>query len=769
MGRAAASGPPGLFDGEASQREPARSSARSESRYARVALDRPFRDELTWRVPEGMGLGAGMRVLAPLGRERVVGVVVSVSASPGCDPAKVRSLLARLDDEPLLTADLLELSDRIAAHYACSRGQVLSAMLPALLRKERPRRTETIVVARDSDADRLAELEHQSPDRRRTMRVLLGAGGEVPLSDLLRATKLSSSPVKTLEKHGFVTLVRRPIAPDTLADAPAVARSTPHTLTPAQRAAVDAIARPAVERRFEPILLFGVTGSGKTEVYLQALHRVLEAGRSALVLVPEISLTPQTLERFRARFGEVSVLHSHLGDSDRAAQWRRIRSGGSRIVVGARSAVFAPLADLGLVIVDEEHEPSFKQASVPRYHARDVALVRGQLARAAVVLGSATPSLESWSRAQAGRMQLVRLPERVAGGVLPEVRIADLRKERAREMRLGAAVPITRVLRDEVRKALERKERVILFLNRRGFAPAFWCPSCSATLRCERCSASMAYHRRIGRLVCHLCHRERTRPTECPSCGVEGLKLVGAGTERIEQVVLRAFPTAHVARMDSDTTVARGSHEEILSRFRSGEVDLLVGTQMIAKGLDVPEVTVVGVVDADATLHVPEFQSSERAFQLVAQVAGRAGRSERPGIVIVQTSLPDHPAIHCAARHDFETFAKGELADRRRFRYPPYVRLVRILVEARNDEAARRAIESAAQPFRDRPRKGIECLGPQPAPIETVKGRTRWHFFLRCNPPEAIRSIREDLRDLAARSLPGGVRAAVDVDPLSTL
>ncbi|HKE02202.1 MAG TPA: primosomal protein N', partial [Planctomycetota bacterium] len=514
-------------------------------------------------------------------------------------------------------------------------------------------------------------------------------------------------------------------------------------------------------------LLHGVTGSGKTEVYLRAIESALAAGRSAIVLVPEIALTPQTVERFRARFRDVTVLHSRLTDAERAARWRQIREGRARVVVGARSAVFAPVADLGLIVVDEEHEPSFKQASAPRYHARDVAVVRGRLARAAVVLGSATPSLETWQRALDGKLGLLRLTKRVAGGELPPVRVADLRTERVKSV--GAAVPLTRPLREAVDRALERKEKVILFLNRRGFAPALWCSTCESTARCARCAASLTLHRRIARMVCHLCHDETPVPRVCPNCGAATLRTIGAGTERIEQMALRAFPKAHVARMDADATLARGSHEAILDRFRRGEADVLVGTQMIAKGLDVPEVTVVGVLDADASLHIPEFLSAERTFQLVAQVAGRAGRSTARGQVIVQTSSPDHPAIARAVKHDFEGFARDELALRRRHRYPPFVRLIRVLIEAPSAAVAERAIEEAASMVRKEIGPGIDLLGPAPAPIETIRGKHRFHFLVRCSPPSRGDALRPRLLEIAVRHWRGDARAVVDVDPLSTL
>ncbi|MBL8695430.1 MAG: primosomal protein N' [Planctomycetes bacterium] len=757
---------PGLFDAL----EPSRPVPQPDrALYAQVAVDLPVETEFTYRVPEGARVAPGARVFVGFGARGLMGVVTELTQSPTCDPRRIKPIQRVFDEEPAVEGDLLALSERIASQYACGRGQALAAMLPAPLRTLTERRRDLYAVALAIDLEALAAMEAKEPERYRLLRTLREAGGELRLAELLSAVGVSSSPAKTLAKRGLLRLEWREPAPDPLLEARATAPSKPHELSDEQRAAVDAIATKAVAREFASFVLFGVTGSGKTEVYLQALAQTLAAGRSGLVLVPEISLTPQTVERFRARFGEVAVLHSHLTDRSRAQQWQQIRSGRARVVVGARSAIFAPLRDLGLVIVDEEHEPSFKQGSTPRYHARDVALWRGELARAAVVLGSATPSLESWKSALDGKHTLVRLTRRVAGGELPPVRICDLRRERAKEMHLGADVPMTRPLKIAVERALERKERVILFLNRRGFAPVLWCSACGKTVRCGRCAVSLTYHRRVDRLVCHLCHHEMLPVTSCPECKAPSMKRIGAGTERIEQLVLRAFPQAHVARMDSDTTLARGSHEAILGRFRRGEVDVLVGTQMIAKGLDVPEVTVVGVMNADATLHIPEYHSSERTFQLVAQVAGRAGRSVHKGEVIVQTSLPGHPAIELAAKHDFESFAAQELAQRKLYRYPPYARLARVLVEADDEEQAKAAIESASQAVLPEPVEGVERLGPVAAPIALVKGRARWHFLLRCSPPERLEPLLPRLRAVASHPLPGGIRPVVDVDPLSTL
>lgn len=739
-----------------------------DTKFAAVALDRPFVHDFTYRIPTGMNVEAGMRVAVPLGARREIGVVTSIVHDPGCDPSKVKLILHALDREPVLDASLIECSSEIAREWACGRGQALAAMLPASLRNDRNRRTTWVVHLKNHDFDSTPAFEEKEPDRYRLLRVLRDAGGEMGLQELCRATKLTTSPVKTLAKRGFLQLEKRVAQADPLLLTRPSARSTPPPLTEEQQQCVAAISQAARERVHEVFLLLGITGSGKTEVYLRSLEETVRSGRGAIVLVPEISLTPQTVERFRSRFDDVTVLHSKLTDAERMDQWRAIQSGRSRLVVGARSAIFAPVRDLGIIIVDEEHEPSFKQSNTPRYHARDVAVMRGRIARAAVVLGSATPSLETWHRAITRRITLLRLTRRVAGGALPPVRIADLRHERARELNLGSNILMTRPLQQAIEKALSKKQRAILFINRRGFAPVLWCSGCSATMSCERCAVSLTFHQRIERLVCHLCGREAPVPADCKLCNTPRPRFLGAGTERVEQMVQRAFRNAHVARMDSDTTTARGSHESILDRFRSGEIDILVGTQMIAKGLDVPEVTVVGVVDADATLHIPEFTSSERTFQLVAQVAGRAGRGDAAGEVFVQTSMPGHPAIAHASRHDFESFASYELAERKRHRYPPFVRFVRVLAEHLREDRARDAVEAASRLFTEMPEPGIEVLGPSQAPIAKIKSKHRYHFILRFDPPERIDTARLRILELASRVF-GGVRLTVDVDPAGTM
>jgi primosomal protein N' (replication factor Y) len=761
--------------------------------YCAVALNLPARETFTYSVPSFLraAIRPGARVVVPFGKRREVGVCVETLETPGFDPAKLRPIARLLDEEPLLSGELLDLARWIAQDSVCSLGEALGACLPGSLQGEWERRTVLEVEAAPGARAALESLEERWSKQHRALRTLLEAAGPVEARELRRRTGLSESPLRSLERRGLVRLRHAPARPDPLLESPAETAAPP-TPTEHQVAALEALAGAIRGRRYGGFLLYGVTGSGKTEVYLRALEEVLSLGRGAIVLVPEIALTPQTVARFRGRFGRVAVLHSRLTDAQRLEQWREIRSGSARIVVGARSAIFAPVRDLGLVVVDEEHEPSFKQQQIPRYHARDVARRRAELAGAVLVLGSATPSLESWRAAREGALALLRLPERVAGGALPPVRVVDLRRETS-----GGKIftVLSRALSVALRERLRKREQSILFLNRRGFSPVLYCPGCGATVRCARCDVSLTYHRRLQRAVCHLCFEEIVPPKRCPSCGAAGLLFLGAGSERVEEAVRRIAPEARVARMDSDTMIARGAHEAVLERFRRGDLDVLVGTQMIAKGLDFPNVTLVGVVSADTGLHLPDFRSSERTFQLLAQVSGRAGRGPRGGEVFVQTFDPSHDAIRRAVRHDFEGFAEKELVYREELGYPPFGRLVRVLVEGREEEKVEAAASRVAGmlrgeaparglsggrgertlPFESgeeapllRAPRGVVVLGPAPAPIARARGRARWHLLVKLVPPEAFASVQPTLQRIATASF-AGADVSVDVDPASML
>ncbi|MHB8378218.1 MAG: replication restart helicase PriA, partial [Dehalococcoidia bacterium] len=550
-----------------------------------------------------------------------------------------------------------------------------------------------------------------------------------------------------------------------------VVRRPPAQLLPAQRAAADAIVAAIEARRHSTFLLHGVTGSGKTEVYLEALDRCVASGRRAIVLVPEIALTPQTLRRFRERCERVAVLHSGLGAGEMFDQWHGIAQGRYDVVVGSRSAIFAPQPDLGLIVIDEEHEWTYKQSdAAPRYHARDVAIELARLTAATVVLGSATPDVASMERADRGVYTLLSLPERIrpvidAAGVrrpvaspaMPAISVVDLREE----LHAGNKSMFSRELRAAVEQALAADEQVVLFLNRRGLAGHVQCRDCGFVPECPSCSVALTFHRQYDRLVCHQCNRRWRLPATCRQCGSPRVRLLGAGVEKVEAEAARAFPHARLLRWDHDVTRRRGAHARILAAFLAHDADILIGTQMLAKGLDLPAVTVVGVISADIGLHLPDFRAGERVFQVITQVAGRAGRGERPGRVIIQTYTPGHYAIDAASRYDYEGFVAAELEERRRAGYPPFGRLVRMLFAHTNPRFAREEATRMQHAVEERRRElgsDVDVLGPSPAYIERTRGRWRWQVLLRGRDPAAL------VRDIA---LPQGW--AADVDPVSML
>ena len=737
--------------------------------YAEVVVQRPVRTAFTYEVPAALEarVRPGMRVAVPFGSKREVAVVVGLASEPPAAARRMRPLLEVLDEEPLLDARLLELTRWMAERYACSWGEALHAVLPAALKRERGRAQLLLLAAAEGvGAAELEQVAKGAPQQHRVLRTLLELDGPIEQRELLRQLKVTAAPVQALARRGWVRVERVPAGSDPLALArPAPGRGRPERLYEHQQLAVDALSACIEARRPGSFLLQGVTGSGKTEVYLAAIERALALGRGAIVLVPEIALTPQTVGWFRARFDKVAVLHSRMSDIQRLDAWLAVLHGEARVVVGARSAVFAPVADLGVIVVDEEHEPSFKQDHAPRYHARDVALRRAELCGAACVLGSATPSLESWQRAREGVHARLELPQRAGGWPLPPVEVVDLTREKAGPA--GAPLFSAR-LRGLLAETLARGEQAILFLNRRGWAPVLWCRGCKLTLRCPQCDVALTWHRRIGRMVCHACCDESPPPTACPTCTKPGLRFLGAGSERIEQELSGLLPAARVRRMDSDTMRRREDLEEVLGAFGRGELDVLVGTQMIAKGLDFPRVTLVGIVQADGALHLPDFRAAERTFQLVAQVAGRAGRGALPGRIVVQTSLPDHPAIRSAATHDFEGFAQAESALRAELGYPPHGRLVRALLEDPDEALLQRAAEACGERLRALlAGTSVEVLGPAPAPIARLRGRFRSHLLLKARDEPALAAAREAALEVAAAQ--PRPRVAIDVDPVALL
>ena len=607
---------------------------------------------------------------------------------------------------------------------------------------------------------------------------LEAAGGGEELASLMEQGGFSRSVVSGLEEKGLVLVEDREEMRDPFQHLPDSPGDLP-PLTAAQASVVEELTGAIGEPLPRPFLLHGITGSGKTRVYIELLRAVRERGQGAIVLVPEISLTPQTVKRFRAHFGDqVAVLHSGLSQGERYDAWRQLRNGEKTVAVGARSALFAPVRDLGAIVVDEEHDGSYKQSETPRYQARDLAVVRAAARDAVCVLGSATPSLESWSNAQAGKFRLLHLPDRIGRAVLPPVRTVDLREIRKREKRkaTGHGPPaggtiLSPELVEAVTERLRREEQVILLLNRRGYASFVQCRECGDVRRCMHCAVSLTYHRTTGRVVCHHCRYEEPAPTRCERCGSDDLDFRGLGTEQVERVVTETFPGARIARMDVDTTSGKWAHQEILGRVERREVDILLGTQMIAKGLDFPRVTLVGVVNADVGIHLPDFRATERTFQLLSQVAGRAGRGSLGGEVLIQTSLPDHYVLDAVRRHDYEGFARRELDERTSPAYPPHVRLANVVVSSPDADAAADQAESAVHwvdGWLRRQQAPVERVGPAPAPIERLHGRWRWHFLLRSASPRALGSL---CRDLMIEFQPRGqdVRVALDRDPVALL
>ena len=737
---------------------------------ARVAVPVPLGRAFSYSVPAAMQVVAGSRVLVEFGRRKVLGVVLDVGdREPDVPPEKLKAIAAMVDPEPVFPAELLAFLLELARYYLAPVGEVMRLALPAVERSAQERlqgvlgKTELESVGRLVQVARALAPEGGGP-KGQAAEVLahLRAAGPTPVAELTARWKNARSAVKRLSDAGLVALEQQEQSADPFF-ARAVERDTPPELTAPQARAVAAIEAALGDR--QAFLLHGVTGSGKTEVYLRAVESALRRGGGAIVLVPEIALTPQLVGRFRARLGDrIAVLHSGLTDRERHAMWKSLRSGEVKIVVGARSALFAPVADLALICVDEEHDGSFKQEEGVRYNARDMALLRAYRAGAVCVLGSATPSLSSEALVRSERLTRLRLPDRArARAVLPEVEIVDLR-------RVGAGPTGHRLLSLPLHRALERvleaKEQAILFLNRRGFAPSLICEGCGHVLSCPNCAVALTLHRSRGeRLRCHYCDYAIPVPELCPDCKSSRLSDEGAGTERIESSLAGFFPDAKVARLDRDVAAGAKS-ERVLDRMRRREIDILVGTQMVTKGHDLPDVTLVGVLNADAALSLPDFRAAERTFHLLVQVAGRAGRGDSPGRVMIQTWQPDHAAVVLAARHDVDAFVAREMQDREELGYPPFSHIALVRVDAVEEGVARAAAERLADVARKAAPRGVDVIGPAAAPLARLRNRYRFRFMVRSKDRAPL---RKTLLAVARSGADRRVRFAVDVDPMSML
>jgi primosomal protein N' (replication factor Y) len=795
-------------------------------RYAEVSVNSPAagRRTFSYSIPPGLDVREGQAVLVPFGQRTLQGVVIELTAVPAVEDT--REIIDIIEPAPVLSPHQITLARWISEHYLSPLFEAVALMLPPGFERRAVTRLglareDVDVSGLDDDERRILELVRQGKGELRGLERALGkrkaaaavarmvrqgllarrydlgpvrikprselyisvnpgAGqatdltpkqaalldflkqqpGAVPWADARLKTGCSKAVADGLARRNLVSFTqvevrREPVSYKNITP------SGPLALTPDQASAFEAV-RASLDRKPEVFLLHGVTGSGKTEVYLQALAEAVRLGKKGIVLVPEISLTPQTIERFAARFPHrVAVLHSRLSLGEQFDEWRRIRAGEFDVVIGSRSAIFAPQPDLGLVVIDEEHEWTYKQDVSPHYHAREVAIKLAAMTGATVVLGSATPDVETYYKALNGQYRLLKLPERVtpvAGAPLPRVEVVDMREE----LKAGNRGIFSRALSEAVNEAVAAGEQVILFLNRRGGATFIQCRKCGFVLRCRRCEVPLAQHIAENILTCHQCGYKAPVPQACPQCGSPRLKFLGAGTQKLEQEAGFTFPRARLLRWDSDAAAGRDSHQEILDRFRGHQAEVLIGTQMVAKGLDIPSVTLVGVVSADTSLNLPDFRAGERTYQLLSQVAGRAGRGPAGGKVIIQTYAPEHYAIRAAARHDYQSFYEQEIAFRRQLGNPPFTRLARLVYVHTNDAACQREAERMKRSLVDESRVrgvgGIGIVGPAPAFIHRLRGRFRWQLVLR----------GAGLADfLAPVPFPRGW--AVDIDPLGLL
>jgi primosomal protein N' (replication factor Y) len=772
---------------------------------ARVSLEIALRKEFDYSIPSGLvgQVDVGSRVQVPFGPRKVLGCVTALAEESA--HTKLKPIIKVIGAQTLVTPKVLKLARWIADYYCCAPEIALKSVLPEVVRKEKSGWRERLFVRALPVLGELPKLAK----RQREIWNIIEERRELPLQELLQLAETTASTIRRLEDKGLVEIANQISERDPYAREQ-ILPSQPLPLNPAQAQALEKIkvammkndesrmtngANRTAENSTSPFvirhstfLLHGVTGSGKTEVYLQAIAHALEQGKGAIVLVPEISLTPQTVERFKARFSSgklqtlVAVLHSHLSSGERHDEWHKIRQGRARIVIGARSAIFAPVDPLGLIIVDEEHEHTYKQEESPRYHARDVAIMRGQMEGAPVVLGSATPSLETYFNCRKGKYTLLDLPERVDDQKMPRVRIVDMRQAARKDKGTPIFSP---QLKEAITQRLERGEQTILFLNRRGYSTSLQCPKCGHVCGCPNCSISLTYHRQEQKLSCHICGHSEKVPAICPNekCRNPAIRFAGTGTQKVEETLAKLFPNARTQRMDADTMKRKDDYRKILGDFRVGKIDILVGTQMIAKGLHFPNVTLVGIIFADLALHQPDFRAGERTFQLLTQVAGRAGRGDIEGEVVVQAFTPFHPAIQFAKRHDFVGFYEQETEFREQLKYPPFSRVALLTLKGRNEEKVKfsadhlkRVIESKVQSPKSKVPSGSETLdngpwtldlviaGPAPAPLLRAETFYRYQIMLRTQRMSAL--SRELSKIVQSLVLPEDVTLTVDIDPV---
>ena len=786
---------------------------------ARVSLEIALRKEFDYLIPPGLAgqIEVGSRVQVPFGPRKILGCVTALAEESA--HTNLKPILKVIGAQTLVTPKVLKLARWIADYYCCAPEIALKSVLPEAVRKEEAGWRERLFVRALPASSEFPKL----PKRQQEVWNIIEERRELPLQELVELAETTAATVRKLEDRGLVEIAPQISERDPYAREH-ILPSQPLALNPAQAAALEKIeaamnrsedggwkmedgkAKPSsiLHPPSSTFLLHGVTGSGKTEVYLQAIAHALEQGKGAIVLVPEISLTPQTVERFKARFSFgklqtlVAVLHSHLSAGERHDEWHKIRQGRARIVIGARSAIFAPVEPLGLIIVDEEHEHSYKQEEAPRYHARDVAIMRGQMENAVVVLGSATPSLESYYNCKKGKYALLELPERVDDQKMPHVRVVDMRQAASRQ-RGKEGIPIfSPQLKEAITQRLERGEQTILFLNRRGYSTSLQCPKCGEVVQCPNCSLALTFHRQEQKLCCHICGHVAPVPSVCPNakCKNPAIRFAGTGTQRVEETLAKLFPQARIKRMDADTMKRKDDYRKVLGDFRTGKTDILVGTQMIAKGLHFPNVTLVGIIYADLALHQPDFRAGERTFQLLTQVAGRAGRGDVEGEVFVQAFAPFHPAIQYARRHDFTGFYEQEIEFREQLKYPPVSRVALLTLKGRNEDKVKFSAEhlkreleknlvaavydrrqsevknaaatnkqSAAVTDRRYSFGDLIIAGPAPAPLLRAETFYRYQIMLRTRAMSKLSLALAKI--IGTLALPEDVTLAVDIDPVN--
>lgn len=739
----------------------------SPSLTARVLVDGMNDMVLDYSVPQGMeGVTRGSRVEVPLRGRGATGTVLGLVSPEEQWSGSLRPLRRLVSEEPVVSPVLMDLAEWAARYYAVPVEQMIRCIVPEPVRQERhEEKTRKVAILTNwPDDDKLNKINARAPKQAHILRYLHGsADKKAPLADMGGAAALN--PCRALEKQGYIRIEEESVHRDP-AGKETFAQSSPLTLNEEQEAVLKQVTSATDEGNSKPMLLQGVTGSGKTEVYLQAAQHAMNQGKGVLILVPEISLTPQTMARFKSRFanqpGVVAILHSAMSDGERFDEWHAIHRGQARIAIGPRSALFAPVQNLGLIIVDEEHDSSYKQENSPRYHGRDLAVLRARMEGAAVLLGSATPSLESLFNTRTGKYTLLRMDKRADGQHLPLTRVLDMRTEAKDKRNLGI---LSERLRMAIEDRLRKSQQIILLLNRRGFARALQCPDCGHVTNCEHCALPMTYHATENRLVCHLCGFRSIVPRRCPECGSDNILLEGYGTQKVEAVLRRCFPQARLQRVDADVTSRKNALRDILADFRAGKTDILLGTQMIAKGLDFPRVTLVGVLNADLGLNIPDPRAAERTFQLLTQVAGRAGRGELDGEVIVQTYSPQSCAIQFARRHDTDGFTENELGLRQQFDFPPFCHMSVLTVRSEQEEIARFSLETLHKRLLHKLPETVQISTPLPAPIPKAHGQFRYQCTLKSPGARIVADIVSS--EIAAMQFGDEIIATLDIDAYS--